>query len=277
MSEYKGIVHDLNEAEYHAHPALSSTGARLLLESPAKFHYSQSHPQPGKDSFDLGTAVHTKVLGVGGKIISYPEEHLTASGNASTKAATIEWAAEQRANGLVIISPAQAKQVDGMAEAVLANPTARALFEQDGQAEASVFATDPDTGVEMRARLDWLGPINADVKTTGKSASKAEFEKTVVNFGYETQQIHYEDTLRFAGEDDRPFVFLVIETEAPHLVAVHQLDIVFREMGKTKARRARELFAECTDSGIWPGYPEEVQLISPPVWAVYQHEEKYPA
>lgn len=264
------------EDEYHAHRALSSTGARLLLDSPARFRYAQSHPQAHKDSFDLGTAVHTKVLGIGHKVITYPPEHLTPSGNPSTKAATVEWALEQRANGLVVIGAAQAAQVDRMAEAILAHPTAKAVFEQDGKAEVSLFGTDPETGVECRARVDWRGPINADLKTTAKSASKAEFEKTVVNFGYETQEAHYGDAERFAtGEDERPFVFVVVETAAPHLVAVHQLDVVFREMGKTKARRARELFAECTASGIWPGHPEEVQLISPPVWAVYQHEEKY--
>jgi hypothetical protein len=47
MTDYKGIVHNLDEAEYHAHPALSSTGARLLLPeykgSPKKFQYAQTH------------------------------------------------------------------------------------------------------------------------------------------------------------------------------------------------------------------------------------------
>jgi hypothetical protein len=271
-----GIVLDLPEVEYHSHAALSSTGARLLLDSPAKFHYAQSHPQAHRDAFDLGTAVHTKVLGIGHKVITYPPEHLTPSGNASTKAATVEWAEEQRANGLVVIGAAQAAQVDRMAEAVLAHKTAKAIFEQEGQAEVSLFGTDPETGVECRARMDWRGPINADLKTTSKSASMTEFEKTVVNFSYETQEAHYGDTERFAtGVDEKSFVFIVVETDPPHLVAVHQLDKVFREMGKAKARRAREIYAECVSSGAWPGHPEEVQLISPPTWAIYQHEEKY--
>jgi len=271
------IVLDLPEAEYHAHPALSSTGARLLLDSPARFHYAQSHPQPHKDAFDLGTAVHTKALGVGANVITYPEEHLTPSGAVSTKAATVAWAEEQRAAGKVLISPDRASLVDGMAEAVLAHPTARALFEQDGNAEASVFATDPDTGVELRARFDYRAAINVDLKTTSKEASPDGFIKSVMNFGYDVQEAHYGDVDEIVTGERRPFVFVVVETDAPHLVGVHQLDVVFRDMGQTKARRARELFASCTASGEWPGYPSHVQLLSPPVWAVYQHEEKYPA
>ena len=92
MSTYQGIVHNVPEADYHSHPALSSTQARQILDSPAKYDYAKTHPQPHKDAFDLGTAVHTKVLGTGYTVATYPPEHLTPSGAASTKAATVAWA-----------------------------------------------------------------------------------------------------------------------------------------------------------------------------------------
>ncbi|MFC5930871.1 PD-(D/E)XK nuclease-like domain-containing protein [Cryobacterium melibiosiphilum] len=269
------------ETPYHAHPALSSTQARLLLDSPARFHYSKTHPQGHKDAFDLGTAVHTKVLGVGSQAIAYPDEHLTPSGMVSSKAATIEWVAEQRANGLIVLSADKLAEVNAMSEAVLAHPTAKILFEQDGNSEASIFATDPETGVELRARFDFLPnlannhPIAVDLKTTGKSASREGFEKSVASFGYDVQQGHYLPTLELVVGRELPMVFVVVETAAPHLVAVHQLDQLWHEMGMTKARKAREIFAECTANNEWPGYPTGVELISPPTWAVYQHEEKY--
>ena len=55
------IITDMPEEEYHRRPELSSTGARLLLESPAKFAYAQTHPQPHKQAFDVGHAVHARV------------------------------------------------------------------------------------------------------------------------------------------------------------------------------------------------------------------------
>jgi hypothetical protein len=162
-----------------------------------------------------------------------------------------------------------------MTEAVLAHPTARALFEQDGMAEASVFATDPDTGVNLRARFDYLASICVDLKTTAKEASAAGFARSVANFGYDVQRGHYLPTLELATDEVREMVFVVVETEAPHLVAVHQLDRDFADMGLKKARRARELFAECTASGVWPGYPSDVQLVIPPMYAVYDFQDNY--
>lgn len=280
------IVYDVSERDYHEHRALSSTGARRLLESPARFNYWRTHQEPGKQSFDVGTAVHTKVLGVGAGTIAYPDEHVTASGSVSTKAATVAWADEQRANGLTPIAPAQAARVEGMAEAVLAHPTARALFEQPGNPEASVFATDEDTGVDMRARFDYLPdltldtPVAVDLKTTAKLASADGFAKTVGAYGYDVQEMFYARTLANAmssapGFEPLPFAFVVVESEAPHLVAVHQLDIEWQQMGAAKVQRALELYAECSASDIWPGYPTKTQLLSPPNYLVYQHEDEY--
>lgn len=276
----EGIITGMPEGEYHAHPALSSTGARLLLESPAKFRYRQDHPQPHKDAFDLGTAVHSKVLGTGAATTIIPEEILASNGSASTKAAK-DFIEDARLLGLIPIRKSTADEVDAMAESVLSHPTARALFEQRGAAETSVFATDPTTGVDVRARFDYLPNLDGsqiaaiDLKTTGKSASKGEFEKSVANFGYHIQQAHYTHALELAAGESVPFVFVVVETEAPHLVAVHQLDRFWAEMGYTAAKAARELFADCTSNNKWPGYDTAVQLITPPTWSVYQHEERF--
>lgn len=265
---FAGIVPVLDEVSYHAHPALSSTGARQILDSPARFHYSQTHPQAHKDAFDLGSAVHSAVLGVG-----YGVEVLEFD-NWRSKAAQ-EARDGARAAGLIPMLKQDMQPVLDMKEAVLSHPTARALFEQDGIAEASVFATDPVTGVELRARFDFLAPVCVDLKTTGKAASASDFAKSAASFGYDVQEAHYLDTLQLVEGSRRDMVFVVVETAAPHLVAVHQLNHLFADMGQVKAKRAREIFAECTASGIWPGYPPEINLLMPPVWATYDFEDNY--
>jgi hypothetical protein len=58
-------------------------------------------------------------------------------------------------------------------------------------------------------------------------------------------------------------------------VGVHQLDREFAEIGRKKAAKARRVFAECTETGIWPGYPTEVQLLSPPLYHVYDFQENH--
>lgn len=282
MSDYQGIVHDLDESEYHAHPALSSTGVRMLLPeykgSPKKYQWFQSRPRTSR-TFDVGHAVHAKVLGVGAGIVTYPDEHLTPSGNVSTKAATVEWEAEQRAAGFTLLSPSDALTVDAMAEAVLAHPTARPFLEVATMREVSVFA-DVD-GVPCRARFDALseptrnGVYAVDLKTT-VDATKAGFESSVKRYGYDVQVAHYDDTLRAAtGHGVDRFLLIAVEKSGPFEVAVFELPELWRQMGRTKAAEARRVFAECVESGEWPGYSTDVQFLDPPAWAVIEYEMTY--
>lgn len=272
----EGIVYGLPEAEYHApKDELSSTGAKLILESPAKFKYQVlDGNRVHRAGFDLGTAVHTKVLGVGGRFITYPDEHLTKSGNVSTKAETVAWEAEQRAAGQIILTPNEGRMVDQMAEAVKANPVARKLFERPGHPEVSVF--DEYLGVKRRGRFDYLpdeGGIVVDLKTT-VDASKAGFARAAARYGYHVQRGHYLDILKRLGRE-ADMLFVAVEKEPPYLVQVHRLSPEFAEMGETEALAAVDTYRRCMESGVWPGYPEEVAMLEPPMFAVYDYADKY--
>lgn len=269
--EFNGIVLDLDERVYHAHSALSSTGARWLLKAPALFRHRREQPEAPKKEFDLGHAVHAKVLGVGAPIAVIPDDVLASNGALSTKAAK-EWVEQARAGGKVPLKRDIAETIDGMAEAVLAD--AAELFEQDGHAEASLFATDPETGVELRARFDYLAPVGVDLKTTAKLASPAKWPYTVYDLGYDVQQGHYQHVRRLV-EGDFPFVFVAVETEPPYLVGQYQLDREFTEMADGKARRAREVYARCLETGLWPRRTKQIQLIAPPMSAVYDYQDNY--
>lgn len=267
------IEHDYDEADYHAHPALSSTQARWLLDSPARYRHNLANREEKVD-YDIGHALHAKVLGVGSPVVAYPDEHLTPSGNVSTKAATVEWAAEQRAAGLVPVAPAAMVGVDAMAEAALAHPEARSLLEADGHSEVSVFATDPDTGVDVRARIDRLTDDFAiDVKTTRGTADPIGFGREAAKLDYPVQAVWYLDALRWAGVDDVAWRFIVIEKAPPHLVAVHVLDDVTLLTATERAKRAREIYAECVATDQWPGYGDDVLTTYMPSWWYSQGDD----
>ncbi len=276
------IIHGMSDEYYHSRPALSSTGARLLLPeykgSPRKFQHALTHRRVSR-AFDVGHAAHAKVLGVGAGVVCYPAEHLTASGNVSTKQATVAWESEQRAAGFTPISPDEASRVDAMAEAVLAHEGARPLLEVAVHREVSVFA-EVD-GVPVRARFDALsdetrhGVFGVDLKTT-EDATKAGFERSVAKWGYDVQAAHYEDV--YAASEGRPidrFVFIAVEKSPPHEVGVFELPDVWLEMGRVKAAEARRIYRECVESGRWPGYTTELQVLDPPTWLVFEHETKY--
>lgn len=272
-----GIVLDMPEAEYHADPALSSTNARLLLDSPAKYKYAQTHPQPAKAAFDVGTAAHSKVLGVGSPTVVIPEKHLAVNGALSTKEGK-QWAADERTAGRTPVKRAVFEEVKAMSESLLAHPMARVLLEQVGNPEVSVFGTDPETEIELRARFDYLPsggstPVAVDLKTA-RDASPRGFTRAAAEHGYAIQRGHYMDTHSYAGGIDLDgFVFVVVESTAPYLVGVHRLRSTWEARGTEKAREARRIYKRCMETGIWDGYGDGIHSLTEPFWLVAEDAE----
>lgn len=292
MTDYNGLVYGLDEAVYFRQPGLSSTGAKKILQSPAHLKHYLSQPEAPKDAFDVGSAVHSKVLGVGAQIAVYPDgtgperfEHdgteldnvLASNGAISTKAAKA-FEADARDRGLIPVKRVTARVVDIMAESVLSNPTVKALL-ASGDPEVSMFTTDPDTGVALRGRLDWLGPRIVDLKTTAGDASESEFAIHAFRFGYDIQQAMYEHTYNLITGDNLPYLFAVVEAHAPYLTAVHVLGADELLMARRRAREARERYARAIETGEWPGYKTRsggpIGILQAPVWNVNAYIDEF--
>jgi hypothetical protein len=275
-----GVYDGMPEAMYHADPvpggSLSSSGARKLLppSCPAKFRYEADNPPAPKDYFELGSAAHKLVLGVGAEIAEIKAR------NWQTKAAQNDRDAA-RAEGFLPLLTHEHEQVKAMAAALRKHPVASALFNPErGKPEQSLFWQDPETGVWRRARLDWLPDTSArerlivgDYKTSA-SAYPETFSKSVANYGYYQQDAWYCDAVRALGlSADPAFLFVVQEKEPPYLVTVIELDLPSVQAGRELNRQAIELYRACTENGIWPGYSAGIELISLPPWAFRKLEE----
>lgn len=265
------ILYDYPEAEYHSRPELSSTGARRLLDSPARFRYWEDHPQPAKAAFDLGSAAHTKILGVGANTVEYPAEHLTPAGNASTKKETIAWEQEQRAAGLIPISSTDARKVDAMAEAVLADADAKAILERIAGREVTII--QEIDGVPVRARFDIYGDGEAADLKTGRDASPGGFNRAVGGHGYFIQRRWYDDAhYAETGERLRSFPLIVVESAAPHLVGVYDLDVMYDETAADQCEKARRIYRSCVETGTWPAYGR--RTLTAPTWVMFDADEE---
>ncbi|ALJ22086.1 PD-(D/E)XK nuclease-like domain-containing protein [Microbacterium sp. No. 7] len=264
-----GIVLGMPEDTYHAHSALSSTQAKLLLDSPAMYDWvvTQGH-RTEKAAFDLGSAIHAEVLGSGYDVVELDFDDFRSAAARTARD-------EVRAAGKIPMLRKDMTEVHATAQAVLAHPRGRALLEREGDAEASVFATDPATGVQMRCRFDFLPAdrrVAVDLKTARKGHAKVhKFASSIVEYGYDVSWAWYTRTAELAREAVTDLVFLVVETEPPYHLAVYRLNDEFKEIGEAKALRAREIFARCTETGEWPGLPTDIQVIRPPQYAIYQH------
>lgn len=262
-----GMHPHLDEATYHSLPGLSSTGIKRMLEAPAVYRWHADNPTPPRKHFDVGHAVHARVLGVGADVAVIPDELLGANGATSTKAAR-QFIAEAREAGQIPLKAAEYAEVQAMAEAVLSHPDAGVLL-SDADPEVSLIWDDPDTGVRCRGRLDYWHPrshLVVDLKTA-RSADPGRFARHAVQYGYAEQAAHYQNgTALLTGGDLPRFLHVLVTTEPPHLVSVVELDPEFLTVGGDRVRRAIDLYARCQATGTWPGIPTGIHRVVAPGW-----------
>ena len=109
-----------------------------------------------------------------------------------------------------------------------------------------------------------------DIKTTA-NASPGEFRRSVYNFSYHLQAQHY----MVAAERGR-FIFIVVERDAPHCVAIYELDDDALKLGYEDREFLLGQWALCeaeeAAGGLdaWPGFAIEIQELSLPGWAYTQ-------
>lgn len=270
-------VYDLPAADYHADPvpggSLSSTGARLLLRAPALFRHRLDHPEPPRRTFDLGSAAHKLVLGVGDELAVLDHDSYRS------KAAQTE-RDEARAAGAVPLLAHEYEQVQAMAAALRAHPIASALFRPGaGLAEQTLIWRDQLTGVWQRALVDWLRTpptgqrlVVADYKTSD-DASPDAVSRATARYGYHVQGAWYLDGVLSLGlADDAVFVLVVQEKDPPYLVTVIEPDDEAMMWGRMDVERALRIYRACQLTGEWPGYSTDVECIELPRYLTREYE-----
>jgi hypothetical protein len=264
-----GIYAGITDAEYHAdRNSLSSSGARKLLppSCPAIFRAQQDAPSEHNDAFDLGHAAHSLILGEGAEYVDIGFDALT------TKAAK-EARDQARADGKVPLKSSDYARVTAMGAAIKEHSLASVLFEA-GVPERSIYWDDPETGVRLRARPDWLPPRGCVDYKTSSTANPYELGKKFADFGYHQQQAFYQDGLAALGlvDPDAPFYFCVQAKVPPYLVAIVRLPQGAVDLGRQLNRIAIDTYAECVATDTWPGYGDRVHTIDLPAWTYTQAE-----
>lgn len=271
-----GLYDGIPDAVYHGDTnSLSSSGARKLLppSTPALFKYEQDHPV-FKDTFDFGHAAHAEVLGTGMDIVEVIADDWRTKAAQQTRDSI-------RAEGKTPLLTKDLAKVHEMADALRSHETAATLL-SNGKAEQSLYWRDQATGIMRRARPDWLpNPTGSrlvipDYKTA-VSADENDFAKAAGDYGYHCQAPWYIDGIVELGiHPDPEFVFVVQEKEPPYLVNVVQLAPEALELGRQLNRIAIETYVTCRQTGIWPGYGEDIKLVDLPPWVYNQHEDPEP-
>lgn len=277
-------VYNLPADEYHAHPALSASGAKLLLppSCPALFRHAQLNGTASTRALEDGNLAHALVLGDGIQAEVYPADLLAKNGAASTDAAKA-WAAEVYARGNIPVKADRYAVIREMADAIRRHPIAGRLFRDGGKAEQSMFWQDPDVDTARRARLDWLpndpsasGRLIISDYKTARTAHPDTWRKAAADLGYHRQHANYiagAKALRLA--EDVAMVYVVQEKTPPYLVSVVQLDAEAAAMGAAQMTHAARILAHCIETDHWPDYTDgQIVPVSLPTYYIINAEQE---
>ena len=271
-------IYDMTLEEYHADPALSSSGARAIMppSCPARFRWDKDHPEEPNRVFDIGKVAHRLVLGRGDQVVVIPHKDYR-------KAEPREMRDAAYAAGKVPVLTAEFDACQEMAAALERHRFpgkdfgAGKLF-QAGTPERSIFWRDQETGIMCRARPDFLpanGPIYGDYKTC-VSAALGDLTRAMINFGYYQQMAWYSDGIRALDiHDDPQPLFTFQEKAAPYLIVVAQPEPDALVWGDIQNAKARAVFAECVRTGTWPGYADDVVTLEMPGFAASQLQKRH--
>ena len=237
-----------SNSEYHADKAWFSKSQLwdLVSRGPQFFHArhiagtlncSFDHP-----SLARGTAVHEWAEhgpdAFWQRVVGIPESALGAGGR-RTKA-TAEWEQSQRPDAIFLKADEVASYREQFA-AIEANAAFHELRDATTHREVSIRWRDI-SGLPLKCRPDALTKtVIWDIKTTKEQKPLETFWKSVVDYGYGLQAVHYLAGCRAAGLEVEDFIFLVTSTVPPY--ACHAVRLPRRLLAKAE-KQLRKVIAE---------------------------------
>lgn len=255
-----GIYNMTNEQYHGDRTAISKSGLDLIHRSPAHFKWAQDNKRAETDAMAKGSLVHLLAL----EPSKFDEEYVLMPDDIKVKRGKA-WDEFSTLNqDKTILSATQLSDARLIAETVMANPVAARIIEQAVAIEESVFAEDMKTGVMGKCRPDIrVNGALYDLKTS-RNAAAGSFAASVKSFRYHVQSAYYTDLCNEHDMGIERFGFIVVDTDwMPYQCTVfHGLEKEAIDIGRAEYRQDLDRYAECLESGEWPGYPEEYDLLS---------------
>ena len=258
---------EMSNADYHAHSAISNSKIQAALKS-GKHLYDMLYgpPRESKAAFEFGTLFHASALP--GENVNEIAVRNTEGLDMRTKAGKA-FLAEHK--GKIIISPSDANILDQMMLSLREHPFTAGLVngELKGKSEQSFFCNDPETGLELKCRPDYMlddCSLIIDLKST-TDASPEGFQHSAFKWKYHIQASHYLDVIEGAtGTRPQAFLFVAVEKVRPFCTAVYMADQAMIDLGKQHAREGLNNIAQWIADDKFPGYSERVEEISLSKW-----------
>lgn len=261
-----GLTEEANET-YHGSIGLSNTGLKNFAKTPMHFLLSRSQEVGETDSQRLGTLAHMALL--------EPERFETTvqaieghRGSKEVKAAI----AEAEARGKYVCKPDEYEAAHRVSRSLRASKYARNLL-SGGVAERSIRWRDPETGVLLKCRPDFLrddGKV-IDLKTFDDLRDES-IARQIYKMKYHWQSWLYLQGAGTVRPKSNVFAHIFVEpkTGLHRIVVLDDASLERAECGNDKEPGVRgliNLYAQCLRDDNWPGYGDEIINMSLPSYA----------
>jgi hypothetical protein len=267
------IVAGVDFARYCAAAGVNVSSLKEFNRSPLHYRHAKDNPKPTSSAMALGTAAHCATL----EPERFADSFAVWTGG---RRAGREWEmfkADADGRGMAVLTEDERDEALAIATAVRSCPEAM-VYLRHGHAEVSMAWHDAETGTACKGRVDWLTAIDGcdvvvGLKTT-RDLRPRKFAAQAADLAYHWQWAFYCDGFQAITGRLPLMVEIVVESAAPHAVAVYRIPEHVLERGRQEYRAALATLAECEASGIWPGPVEGEVEFDLPGWAYPEDESE---
>lgn len=260
MNLSPGFYESLPYAEYDEVEATRFSDLKYMERSPLAFRYHKDNPTPPTAPMVLGNAAHLAIL--------EPSMANFAVWPGPGRRFGREWD-EWRADnhGKTLLNKTEAEYVEGMKQAVHANPDAHKYLSV-GRTELTMVWRDLTFRRDFKARIDNLieldgEPVLVGLKSTVDCRS-FRFGNQCHKMSYHVQDAIYQNGYFYLTGNLPRVVIIAVDSKPPHESAVYRVPTDVLRQGQTDLARWMDRLAECERTNKWPQAEEgEQDLILP--------------
>lgn len=241
-------IQKLTEAQYRAHPAISRSALAEFMRSPQRYHAIYIHGRGTRetDAMKFGSQFHTHLLEphlFNQLYFVYDKINWTTK---EGKAQRDDVESREKEGGQKCLTMDEYEDIRLMSDSFQLAMPAGTL--EKAQLEICIFWTDPDTGLDLKARLDMV--IDKDVPEhfvwdikTAADISITEFSWALFKYNLHMQAAFYLDGWSaVTGIKCNTFGFAAFEKTAPYAVATYFLSDKDGEESKPTVDMGRSIY-----------------------------------
>ena len=276
----EGIFLDLPAETYHKAPGISQSTLKRLGDAASPAHFKALGPVVPTEDMKLGTVCHCAILEperLGSEFWERPETYPDSkTGKPKPWHGGADWCKEWLAAHAdrIVLTHEHVSRIKPIVDRVTAlEPFGAAL--RAGRTEVSWFKRDEVTGCLLKCRCDLVEEGAHDTiriwdlkKVQVGGAAHDDFQDSIRKLGYHIQAASY---IEITGAEQ--FVFVPFDDDTPFDAAQWELNEDQLRLGRLEYRRLLNLFAECTATNNWPGYPAGIKSMDLSKWDHRRLEE----